>query len=104
MWRSLLIVLVLILPPALFVAYFAGGIWYMRDHAIFERTRTQNPRYFVGLREYEAVGGIIGALPGLAILLTLKGQEKKAERAEQRLRQVEQDDETVWPPPPRDVA
>ena len=103
MWRMVLLSIVLIVPPALLAADQAGMVWYMRDHQIFGRMHQQNPRYFVGLREYQAVGGVVGAAPGLAILLTLKRLEKKAERAEARVRQTEPDDETVWPPPPTDT-
>ncbi len=92
---------VLMLPPAVLLADWAGSFWYVRDHAIVERTHMRNPRYFEILNGYEAAGGIVGALPGLAVLLTLKGMEKRKQRETVTGQPVDDGDETVWPPPPK---
>ena len=102
MWGRVLLGLVLTIPPALAVAYLAGGFWYERDHKDFGRTHTRNPHYSEMLRGYEAEGGVVGALPGLAILLTLGGLEKRKQRELVAGRPADDDDETVWPPPPHD--
>jgi hypothetical protein len=80
--KTILLYAVMILPLALLMANLAGMIWYMQDHARYEHIHQHLPdnKYFSVLNEYEVVGGIIGGLPGLTILLTLKGLDAKSRR------------------------
>ncbi len=82
MVRAILIYAVMILPLALLTANLAGMIWYMRDHALYEHNHQHLPdaKYFAVLNEYEVAGAIIGGLPGLTILLTLRWLDVKARR------------------------
>lgn len=100
MWGRFLPVLVLVLVPAPLFAYLAGGFWYVRDHRDFERTHVRNTRYSEILNEYERAGGTVGALSGLAILLTLGEREKRKQREALPGQPAEEGDGTVWPPPP----
>lgn len=75
--KTLLLCVLLILPPSLLVAGFAGSLWYTKDHANSQQTHRHlsDARYFAVLNTYEVVGGILGGLPGLLIVLTPKIRE-----------------------------
>ena len=67
----------LILLGAFFGVTMAGVMCYTRDHIQVERSHHRNPEYTRLLNEYEIMGAVVGALPGVVLLLFSRRRHSK---------------------------
>ena len=91
-----------IIPLALLGADMASDRVYQYDH--WHRPRLSDQSYEVLKNEWDVVGALIGGTPGLLLVgwSQIKSRrENKQERATVR-RATGEEDEAVWPPPPRE--
>ena len=84
------------IPAALFAGTMASSYIYVYDH--YHRPRMSDQAYMTLLHGGELAAALIFATPGFAWVgwSQLKDQRKEREKLQAR----QQQDDTVWPPPP----
>ena len=67
--KTLVVILTVLLPGAFFGVVMAGNLCYNHEHVQMQRTHHANPEYLAVLYKYEGVGALLGAVPGVLVLL-----------------------------------
>jgi len=99
-WFRLMLCVLAALPGAFFGICVGSGIGYNREYTTARRTHTFVSENHLVLRQCEAIGALLGALPGAAVgvLLWLRAKPPTP----QRRRSEDVGDGTVWPTPPEE--